>query len=175
MERLEESPFILRTCKECLSHSNFTEIFLKGEESISLLCVSLALNVLSGWGNLTAFVLKLALILYFRLHRGRTELVINTQEISNQQWQRDKAGVWTHPRGPNRQRRGGSQWQRPQPQHVLISAGSDAFKRTLCSGSEVKKQLLFLPLCLWLFTLESFFFKGMAVSAAFRCTWIKQR
>ena len=74
MERLEQSPFILRTYRERLSHSNFTEIFLKGEECVSLLFVPLALNVLSGWGNLTAFVLKLALILYFRLSRRRTEL-----------------------------------------------------------------------------------------------------
>lgn len=74
MECLEQSPFILRTYKECLSHSNFREIFLKGEEYVSLLCMSLALNVLSGWGNLTALFLKLALILYFRLNRGRIEL-----------------------------------------------------------------------------------------------------
>lgn len=60
--------------EECLSHPNFTEIFLKGEECVSLLCMSLALNVLSRWGNLMAFVLKLALILYFRLNGGRTEL-----------------------------------------------------------------------------------------------------
>lgn len=60
--------------EECLSHPNVTEIFLKGEECVPLFCMALALNVLSRWGNLMAFVLKLGLILYFRLHGGRTEL-----------------------------------------------------------------------------------------------------
>lgn len=157
MERLEESPFILRTCKECLSHSNFTEIFLKREESISLPCVSLALNVLTGWGNLTAFVLKLALILYFRLHRGRTELEINTQEISNQQWQRDKAGgrIPEAPTGKD-----GSRRQRPQPQHLPISAGSDAFKRTSAVAQKCESSSCFCHCASGYLPWNLFFLRG---------------
>lgn len=80
--------------KENLSHPNFTEVFLKGEEYVSLHCMSLALNVLSGWGNLTAFVLKLASFSISDSIGEGLSFVINTQEISNQQWQRDM-GVWT--------------------------------------------------------------------------------